>query len=82
MDDFNTVIEFDGKQHYAPVQFGGISYNEAKKLHSITQKHDEMKNVYCEKNNMNLIRIPYWELNDIEYYLFDKLSKLNIIIEK
>lgn len=81
LDDYNTIIEFDGVQHYSPVQFGGVSKEEAKKLHEITKKHDKLKNDYCKKNNISLIRIPYWKQQDIEYYLFDELVKLNIIEE-
>lgn len=27
------------------------------------------KNAYCEDNNINLLRIPYWELKNIENIL-------------
>ena len=62
-------------------QFGGISKEKAVELHNIIKKHDNIKNKYCEKHNIPLIRIPYWELDDIEYVLFDELVKLNVIIE-
>jgi len=46
-----------------------------------TQKHDTIKNQYCLDNNIILIRIPYWNNDDIEYILFDKFVKNNIIKE-
>ena len=46
-----------------------------------TQLHDKIKNEYCKNNNIPLIRIPYWERDDMEYYLFDKLVKYKIIEE-
>nr|DAV62701.1 MAG TPA: hypothetical protein [Caudoviricetes sp.] len=45
------------------------------------QKHDEIKNQYCKDNNIFLIRIPYWDNDDIEYILFDNFVKNNIIKE-
>lgn len=81
LDDFNVLIEYDGIQHYSPTQFGGISEDRAKDLHDLTKKHDKMKNEYCKKNNIPLIRIPYWKQNDIEYYLFNELTKLHVIEE-
>lgn len=65
-DDNNVdkIIEFDGIQHYEPVDFfGGIdAYKE------LVIK-DEIKNNYCMENKIPLIRIPYWELLDISSIL-------------
>jgi len=48
----NTVIEFDGIQHFKAIKvFGG-----EKELRR-TIKSDRLKNQYCEDNNINLIRI-------------------------
>ena len=30
-----------------------------------------MKNDYCKKNNIKLIRIPYWQFDEIEEILKD-----------
>ncbi len=50
-------IEFDGLQHYIPVDwFGG------EKQFKTTQENDLIKNKYCENNNIPLIRIPYSKL--------------------
>ena len=38
-----------------------------------------MKNEYCEKNGIPLIRIPYWENQNMESYLFDKLVEYGAI---
>lgn len=52
------IIEYDGKQHFEPVEsFGGeIGFK-------ITKKHDEIKNLFCEENNINLLRIKYTSEN-------------------
>jgi len=51
---YNICIEFDGKQHYEPNDFfGGIKTLEKQKI------NDELKNIFCNKNNIKLIRIKY-----------------------
>ena len=38
-------------------------------------KHrDSIKTRYCKDNNIKLIRIPYWEFNDIEKILIKELK--------
>ncbi len=50
----NTVIEYDGEQHYKPVErFGG---EETYKRQVIL---DGIKNAFCDKSNIKMIRIPY-----------------------
>lgn len=47
-------IEYDGIQHAKPVDvFGGI------KQFNKTVKNDELKNYYCKKNNIKLLRISF-----------------------
>lgn len=67
LTEYNICIEFDGIQHYKPVdRFGGVdSYNEQ-------IKKDIIKNNYCKNNEIKLIRIPYWEYDNINLIL-DKL---------
>lgn len=52
-----------------------------KKNLNIQKKHDEIKKKYCIDNNIPLIEIPYWEFDDLEYYLFDKFVELHILEE-
>lgn len=68
LPDYNLVIEYDGLQHYEP-KFGEESFKK-------TLLHDGMKNNYCRWNNIDLLRIPYWERDNIEEIL---IKKLNII---
>jgi very-short-patch-repair endonuclease len=58
--DYNICIEYDGKQHFEPVQYFGGDKNFI-----IIQKHDKIKTNFCANNNITLIRIPYTE-NNIE----------------
>ena len=57
---FNRIIEFDGIQHFKSL--GG--WNDEKNLNLIKQR-DNIKNEYCKKNNIPLVRIPYWERDNI-----------------
>lgn len=62
------LIEYDGAQHfYVTKRFGGNDTFE------IQQKRDAIKNEYCKNNNINLIRIPYWDFKNIEEILVNKL---------
>lgn len=46
------LIEFDGEQHEKPIKyFGGIKKAQEIKL------YDQIKNDYCEKNNIPLLRL-------------------------
>ena len=66
----NMCIEYDGEQHFIPVRFGK-NETELQIMEKFTaqQKRDQIKNEYCEKNNIMLIRIPYTEYQNIENIL-------------
>jgi hypothetical protein len=61
---FNILIEYDGEQHYKPSKIFGGEETFIK-----TQEHDKRKNEYCLKNNIILIRIPYFAKNIEDYLL-------------
>lgn len=65
----NSCIEFQGKQHYEPSQFGGITIEEANDNLKGVKKRDLIKSNYCKNNSINLIVIPYWYFNNIEEIL-------------
>lgn len=54
-------IEFDGKQHYSNIS--GI-WGSAESLTDIQQR-DQVKNEYALSHNIPLVRIPYWERDNI-----------------
>lgn len=60
------LIEFDGEQHFKDVpKWGGLE---------LQQKRDKIKNEYALTNNIPLVRIPYWEQENIalELLMSDK----------
>lgn len=56
LPNYNTCIEYHGRQHYEPVDiFGGEDGFE------LTKKRDKIKRQYCIDNNITLIEIKYDE---------------------
>lgn len=70
----NIAIEYDGIEHYKPTTFGG-SYTKEQLQERFERRIicDHIKEVYCKQNNITLIRIPYFEFDNIE----EILSQLN-----
>lgn len=56
-DEIKRLIEFDGEQHY---------YNVANWDNvELQQKRDKIKNDYALSHDIPLVRIPYWERDNI-----------------
>jgi Zn ribbon nucleic-acid-binding protein len=70
------LIEYDGEFHYKQARYSKNKEKMLKKLKS-QQKNDKIKNDYCNKNNIKIIRIPYWEFESIEEILNRDLNKNN-----
>lgn len=71
----NLCIEFDGVQHFEPTRFNKkMSFEQAEENFKNVQIRDEIKNKYCKDNNINLLRIPYTEFDNIEKILNEYLS--------
>lgn len=75
LPEINALVEYDGEGHYMPVRFGGMSDEEAEEHFIYIQKHDDIKNKYCAENDIPLIRVPYWEKNNLEQYIMDRLQQ-------
>jgi hypothetical protein len=71
LPDYNTCIEFDGRQHFEPVDFssGTIPYSEVLKNFECIKNSDSIKTNYCNTNNIKLLRISYTKLKNINYIL-------------
>lgn len=81
-DQVIGVIEYDGEGHYRPAQVNAKMKEVHAKLSYVrTVKHDAIKSNYCKNNHIPLLRIPYWEKDDIEYLLFDFLVNIGLIEE-
>ena len=62
-------IEYDGRAHFMPVNFGGISQEKAESNLIKQQAHDKLKNDYCNENGYLLLRIPYTQFGNIPQLL-------------
>jgi very-short-patch-repair endonuclease len=78
LTELNICIEFDGVHHfpedkhfggnkpawYSKMDFEGIKYR------------DRLRDEYCAKVGIEMIRIPYWEKDNINAILSKRLSKV------
>lgn len=70
LPDYNCCIEFDGKQHYEIIKcWGGLDAFIDRVI------RDTVKNEYCKKNEIKLVRIPYYDFDNIENILIKELNK-------
>ena len=62
LPQYNVCIEFQGEQHT----------NKKSLLWSPdVERHDAIKKEYCITNNIQLIEIPYYDIDNIEkYFMF------------
>ena len=76
--DNNIAFEYNGEQHYRPVDFAGNGEEWAKIQFDKTIMRDNAKIEYCKNNNIPIIIVPYWEKDNIELYIINKLNEIKI----
>ena len=65
LPQYNICIEYDGEFHYKMI----MGFNEF-----VNGKiRDTIKTIYCKENEIKLIRIPYWDFDNIEEILCKEL---------
>lgn len=71
LPDYNLFIEYNGKQHYVPIEyFGGeINFNRQ-------YMRDNYIRNYCKNNNIRLLEIPYTE-NNIQECIINYINNIN-----
>jgi hypothetical protein len=70
-DNEIKLIEYDGKQHFESVEYWGGDSNLATTHLATTQANDKIKDKYCKENNIDLLRIPYWDFDNIDVLIDD-----------
>jgi len=78
LPELNACVEYDGEQHYFPVDFSSKGNEWAEDQFKENQKRDNIKNQYCSNEKIPLIRIPFWEKDNLESFLLCQLHKLGI----
>ena len=76
LPEYFIAIECQGKQHFEPCTFGGISKEEAKENLIYVQELDERKSKLCKENNIFLEYINYDD--NIEKRINEIIEKYNI----
>lgn len=64
----SLLIEIDGQQHFKPINFSG-KMKDMEIVHKKSIDRDIVKNEIADLNNIDLLRIPYWEICNIEFIL-------------
>ena len=66
----NLIIEYDGEFHFRVIKYKNESIEDAEDRYKKQCIHDKMKSKYAVvDNNIDLLRIPYWEFDNIEVIL-------------
>ena len=74
---YNILIEVDGEQHFKQVKVFQKNRSDFLKQ----QENDRRKNSYALANNIPLIRIPYWELDNLNNFS-DLFQKKFLVVSK
>jgi hypothetical protein len=69
----NLCIEYDGEGHYIPINRNYNNEKSAEDILNDIKDRDNIKTTYCCTNHIDLLIIPYWEFNNIENILKNKL---------
>ena len=77
-DNILFICEYDGEQHFRPINFSGRGEEYSQKQFEIIKIRDQIKNEYCINNKIPLIRVPYWEKYNMESFLIQEIQKLKI----
>lgn len=70
LPDQNMCIEYDGIQHFKSVEYFG-----GEERFKTTIEIDKIKNDFCKKNKIRMLRIPYTKINNIDEILNVKIKK-------
>lgn len=70
MNQLICLIEYDGEYHFHKF------YEDDN--HEIIVEHDRRKNVFCHENKIPLIRIPYWDFDNIKEIIIKELARYKL----
>ena len=62
LPQYNTIIEYQGEQHYRPLKYDIYNEDHYKEL----KERDRLKKEYCIKKKIKLVEIPYTDYNKID----------------
>ena len=68
LPEFNLLIEYQGEQHEHPIEYFG-----GKEKFICQQEHDRRKREYAQSHGIELLEIWYYDFNNIEDILNNKI---------
>lgn len=71
LPQYNLLVEYQGQQHEKPIEYFGGEEQFKKQ-----QEHDRRKREYAKQNNINLLEIWYYDFDNIESILLQKINEL------
>jgi len=77
---FTLGIEYDGEQHFKPVQFGGISMKRARENFKAQKKRDRKKNKLLREHKDNIMYFVRFNCKEkiTKEFVADKLIKFGV----
>ena len=72
LPEYNCCIEYDGEQHFL---YTDIDWN-TEEHYKDTIYRDSIKNAYCKDNNIEIVRIPYTDLENLNNQYIKKVLGL------
>lgn len=74
LPEYNILIEYNGKQHYEPIDFFGGELE-----FKIRLKHDNIKKQYCLLHNIQLLIIPYtYSVEEVKQSILNVMRPVTI----
>lgn len=75
LPDYNCCIEYDGEQHFNAREAGYFTSETVKEI----QHRDRVKEDFCKKHNIKLIRVPYTDYDKLSLeYIKNRINKNNV----
>ena len=81
LPDYRCCVEYQGEQHYRPVDFAGRGELAAQNAYESLCSRDELKREFCIQSGMSLIEIPYWDKCNLNHYLNEQLLNSDGAVE-
>lgn len=72
-----ALIEYQGKQHY---EYSGYGWDNEENYQK-TVSRDIQRRKWCQKLNIPLYEIPYWEFDNLEKILYNIIREVNLLNE-
>lgn len=74
-EEYMTAFEYNGEQHYFPVDFAHRGIQWANDEFESTKARDCRKVKYCEENGIKMVIIPYWDRDNMKKIIEESLNE-------